>query len=191
MLAQDFHQSTDVFIQLNLKPGADGRAVDAAIRKAAGGFPQFQIVRGAEYYGQMTSLFTAVFAAMYIMFGFLALPSLITMLNTLAIGVMERTREIGMLRAVGTTRKQVRRMIVAEALLLASFGIVFGLASGVYLGYLLVSAMSSIGLPGHFIFPWQGMVVAAIIGLAFGALAAIVPSRRAADMEIVEALRYE
>jgi putative ABC transport system permease protein len=191
MLEEDFHQTADVLIQVNLAPGADTQAADAEIRQAAAGYPQFQVVRGKEIYDQMSSLFTAVFAALYLLFAFFALPSLITMLNTLAIGVMERTREIGMLRAVGTTRAQVRRIILAEAILLASFGVVFGLAAGTYLGYLLVRAMTTFGLPGLFILPWQAMIAAAAIGLGFGALAAIVPSRRAARLEIVEALRYE
>jgi putative ABC transport system permease protein len=190
-LASDFHKTEDVLIQLDLAPGADAKTAGAAIMEAAREFPQFSVVQGKAYLDEMRSLFTSVFAAFYVLFAFIALPSLITTLNTLAIGVIERTREIGMLRAVGTTRKQLRRMVLAEALLLAALGVAFGLASGLYLGYLLVRALVSVGFPVSYFFPWQGIVAAAVIGLGVGALAAIVPARNAARLEIVEALRYE
>ena len=97
-----------------------------------------------------------VFAAIFILFVFLAVPSLIAMLNTLAISVIERTREIGMLRAVGATRQQVSRMVLAEALLMAAFGTTFGLLAGMYLGYLLVGAMEVVGFPLTYYFPRGG-----------------------------------
>jgi putative ABC transport system permease protein len=190
-LARDFHRTDDVFLQLNLKPGADTAKAGAAIREAAGRYPQFSVIQGREYSNQMADYFTAVFSALYVLFAFMALPSLLTTINTLAISVIERTREIGMLRAVGTTRKQVSRTILAEALLLAALGAVFGLAAGLYLGYLLVQAMASAGFPVQYIFPWGGLVSAAVIGLVFGALASIIPARKAAGLEIVQALRYE
>jgi putative ABC transport system permease protein len=190
-LASDFHKTEDVLIQLNLKPGADAAAADTAIRAAGSDYPQFSIIQGKEYYNEMSRMFTAVFAMLYVLFGFLALPSLLTTLNTLAISVIERTREIGMLRAVGTTKKQVSRTVLAEGLLLAAIGTAFGLLAGLYLGYLLVKAMASAGFPVMYIFPWGGIASAVIVGLLFGALAAIIPSRKAAGLEIVQALRYE
>jgi putative ABC transport system permease protein len=190
-LAQDFHKNEDVFIQLNLAAGADAKAAGEAIRAAARGYPQFSVVEGRAYFEEMKGIFSSVFAALYVLFGFLAIPSLLTMLNTLAIGVIERTREIGMLRAVGTTRRQLRRMVLAEALLLAAFGTAFGLLAGLYLGYLLVRAMAGAGFPLSYLFPWGGIVAAAVVGLLFGGLASIIPARKAARLEIVEALRYE
>ena len=83
-------------------------------------------------------------------------------------------------------------MILAEALILSAIGTAFGIAAGIYLGYLLVSAISSAGFPsGIFTFPWQGTIAAIIVGLGFGAVASIVPSRKAGELTIVEALRYE
>jgi putative ABC transport system permease protein len=128
---------------------------------------------------------------MYAMVIFLAIPSLIAMINTLAIGVIERTREIGMLRAVGATRRQVRTIIVTEALILAAIGTSFGLLAGLYLGYMTVSAMGSLGYPAVYSFPATGILVGIAIGLLFGALAAIIPARQAARMDVVTALRYE
>jgi putative ABC transport system permease protein len=143
------------------------------------------------YLSQMEDLFTQVFSGLYVLFALIALPSLLTTLNTLAISVLERTREIGMLRAVGTTRRQVRRIVLGEALLLAAFGTLFGIVAGLYLGYLLELAINAIGFPSVFVVPWEGIVAAAVIGLLVGAVAAIVPARKAARLQIVQALRYE
>jgi putative ABC transport system permease protein len=92
---------------------------------------------------------------------------------------------------VGTTRAQVQRIVLAESLLLAALGISFGLASGLYLGYLLVRTLAGFGFPCLYIFPWQGVIAAVLVGLAVGVLAAIIPARNAARLQIVEALRYE
>jgi putative ABC transport system permease protein len=190
-LATDFNKSEDIFVQLDLTPGANVAAVDVAIKEVMKDYPQFSVINGKTYYNQMSSLFKMVFSAIYVLFAFLAIPSLIAMVNTLAISVIERTREIGMLRAVGATRQQVRRMVLAEALLMAAFGTAFGLIAGLYLGYLLVGAMKFIGFPVPYYFPVAGLLSALVTGLLFGALAAIIPSRQAARLEIVQALRYE
>ncbi len=129
-------------------------------------------------------------SAIYIVFLVLAFPSLIAMLNTLTISVLERTREIGMIRAVGGTRKQIRVMVVVEALLLAAIGTAFGILGGLYLGYVFVTGVKVI-FPMGYSFPLSGMLAAIAIGLLFGVLAAIIPARQAARMDVVAALRYE
>jgi putative ABC transport system permease protein len=122
----------------------------------------------------------------------LAFPSLIAILNTLAIGVIERTREIGMLRAIGATRRQVWRTIVAEALLLASFGTGFGILAGLYLSYVFVQGLSASGIfKMAYTFPLAGVLAATAVGLVFGVIAALLPARQASSMEIIQALRYE
>ncbi len=186
----DFDKTEDVFLQLNLKPGADASTVDARIRTITADFPQFRVISGKDYFAQIKALLNAAFSGMYFVLALLALPSLIAMLNTLAIGVIERTREIGMLRAVGATRRQVRSMILAEALLLAAFGTAFGLLAGLYLGYVFVSSMKTI-FPMGYEFPLAGIVAAIAIGLLFGVVAALIPARQAARMDVVRALRYE
>jgi putative ABC transport system permease protein len=185
-----FGSTEDVFIQLNLKSGADAEAVDRQIKAIAADFPQFRIISGRVYYTQMLAQMNAAFSIMYFILAVLALPSLIAMLNTLAIGVIERTREIGMLRAVGATRKQIRTMVITEALLLAAIGAAFGILCGLYLGYVIVSALAPIFPLGYY-FPLSGILAAIAIGLIFGVLAAIIPARQAARMNVVEALRYE
>ncbi len=190
-IAMDFDRAEDIFYQINIKPGADGESVEAGFRSILKPYPQFKVISGAEYLEQNRGLFDTAFIGMYAMIVFLSIPSLIAMINTLAIGVIERTREIGMLRAVGATRRQVRSVVLAEALILAAIGVAFGLLSGLYLGYMLVGAFSTFGFPMEYIFPAWGVVIAIAVGLLFGALAAILPARQAARMDVVQALRYE
>ena len=186
----DFGEGEDVFLQLDLEPGADRGAADGHIKALAYDYPQFKVVSGADYFASLKSQADAAFSAIYLVFAVLAFPSLIAMLNTLTIGVLERTREIGMIRAVGGTRKQVRNMVVVEALLLAAIGTSFGILGGLYLGYVFVIGIKVIFPLGYF-FPLGGILAAVAIGLLFGALAAVIPARQAARMDVVAALRYE
>jgi putative ABC transport system permease protein len=116
---------------------------------------------------------------------------LLALANTLGINVLERTREIGMMRAVGATRSQVRRMIVAESVLLSAMGIGFGILAGVWMGYLLAGAMSFTSLPLAYFFPYAGILIAIAVGLLLGVLAALIPARHATRLDIVSALAYE
>jgi len=189
MLA-DFGSTEDVFLQLNLKKDADREAAGARVKALATGYPQFKVISGADYYAALQSILGAAFFGIYAMFLILAFPSLVAMLNTLAISVIERTREIGMIRALGGTQKQIRAMVVAEALLLAAIGAAFGILGGLALGYVFVTAIK-IMFPLGYSFPLGGILAATAISLLFGALAALIPARQAAGMNVVEALRYE
>ena len=189
-LAADFDKNEDVFIQLDLEKGSDAQKMDAEIKKIAQDYPQYSVISGKEYADSLATQLNTAFSGMYFLLAALALPSLIAMLNTLAISVLERTREIGMLRAVGATRKQIKTMIVGEALLLAAIGATFGIAGGLYLGYILVDAISLL-LPVSYIFPMAGILAAILIALVFGLLAAFIPARQASRLDVVKALRYE
>lgn len=190
-LSNDFGRDEDVFIQINLSPGADPQAVETSLNSILRSYPQFRLINGKEFVDENLKIFDAAFASMIALGIFLAVPSLIAMVNTLAIGVIERTREIGMLRAVGATRRQVHRTILIEALILAGIGTALGVLSGLYLGYLAVNIMSVAGFPMEWVFPLSGVLMAIAAGILFGALAAIIPARQAAHLVIIQALRYE
>jgi putative ABC transport system permease protein len=190
-IAADFGRTEDVFLRVNRVPGADPEKVEAGLREALKPYPQFKLLAGQEYIDENVKLFDSVFLGMYVLVVFLAIPSLIAMVNTLAIGVIERTREIGMLRAVGATRNQIRTIVLAEALILAAIGTAFGLLSGLYLGYMAINAFAAFGFPMEYSFSADGLILATAAGLLFGAFAAIIPARQAARLEIVQALRYE
>jgi putative ABC transport system permease protein len=190
-LAADFNKTDDVLVQFNLAPSADRSKVEPMVNAIVADYPQFHLVSGQAYFEENAKIFDQVFVGLYVLFLVLAIPSLISMVNTLAIGVIERTREIGMLRAVGATQRQVRRMVMAEAVLLAGLGTALGLLGGVYLGYVMVLALSNFGFALVYQFPASGLLIAIAVGLLIGIVAAVLPARQAARLEIVRALRYE
>lgn len=188
----DFNKTEDIFYQINLAQGADQAAVDERLKTIVADYPQFRLIATRQYLDEFSQQFDAIFAGVYVLLAVLSLPSLIAILNTLAIGVIERTREIGMLRAIGAARSQVRRMIIAEALLLAAVGTAFGLLAGLYLGYVMVQGISASGIyKMEYAFPLVALLAATAAGLIFGVLAALFPARQASRMEIIKALRYE
>jgi putative ABC transport system permease protein len=109
--------------------------------------------------------------------------------NTLTMGVVERIREIGVLRAIGMSRRQVMRMVVVEASILGVVGVVLGSIAGVGAGGLLLELGTGLGAPGGL--PWLPIGVATILGLTLPALAAIYPARLAARISIVQSLHYD
>jgi putative ABC transport system permease protein len=194
-LAADFHSTTDLLLMADPQPGADPNAVRQAIERVAADYPAFSLVDSSTFKDSQIALFSTIQYAMYALLVAVAVPGLIGMINTLAINVIERTREIGTLRAVGMTRRQVRRMILGESLLLSALGTALGILAGLWLGYVLVGAISAIGYGGGgtlaYDFPWAGTLAAVAVGLLFGVLAALIPARQAARLPIVAALRYE
>lgn len=190
-LAIDFGVHEDILFFINAAGGTDKESVRTNLNAALANYPQFRLVDGQAYIDENLKLFNSMFAGMIALVLFLAIPSLIAMVNTLAIGVIERTREIGMLRAIGSTRGQIRTIIVTEALILSGIGTFFGILSGLYLGYMAIIAMSSLGFPTQFAFPLPGILLGISAGIVFGILAAIIPARQATRLQVVEALRYE
>jgi putative ABC transport system permease protein len=191
-LAQDFNVTSDLLIMANRQPTADPAVVKAKLDKIGADFPGFRLYTSAEWKSTQVGIFNQTFALFYSLIAALALPSLLALINTLAISVLARTREIGMLRAVGSTRRQVRRMVMAESLLLSAIGTALGVVAGVWLGYALVVATNSgTGYNVPYIFPWAGIAVTVVVGITFGVIAALIPARSAARLDVVEALHFE
>ncbi len=110
--------------------------------------------------------------------------------NTLALSIYERTREIGLLRAVGMVRRQVRRMVRWEAVIIALFGAILGVVIGIFFGWAVIQALSDEGL-GEFAIPYGQVVLALVLAGFAGVIAAIWPARKAARLNILEAIGYE
>jgi putative ABC transport system permease protein len=115
--------------------------------------------------------------------------SLVGIINTLVLTIFERTREIGMLRAVGMTRRQVRMMIRYESIVTALMGATLGIIVGVFLAALVARALSGEGVV--FTVPWLQLVYFIIAAILVGVLAAVIPARRAARLNVLQALQYE
>ncbi len=130
------------------------------------------------------------------MFDVMALISIVVgslgIVNTLTMSVIERTREIGMLRAIGMTRMQIIRMVLAEAGLMGVIGGVLGVGTGIVLARILFIGMTTMsGYSLTFVLPPEGIVISLIAAVIISQIAAIFPSRRASRVKILEAVRYE
>lgn len=190
-LKHDFGSTTDLLLMADMRPGADRASVERRLRSILRDYPAFRLYDAQSWRAEQLTTFDQTMSVMYVLIGALALPSLLALINTLAMSVIARTREIGMLRAVGSTRRQVRRTVIAESLMLASIGTLFGVVTGIWIGYALVEAMNTVGFPMPYAFPWTGILVAIVVGLASALLAAVIPARKAARLDVVEALHYE
>jgi putative ABC transport system permease protein len=189
-LATDFNSTNDLLILIDRSAGADPGTVTTELQQLANAYPAFTLYDITSFKASQEGLFSKAISALYIFVLMLAIPGLIAMANTMSINVIERTREIGMLRAVGSTRPQVQRMILEESLLLSTLGTLTGIAVGLFLSDFIVQAIGGV-FKLDFYFPTTGVIVAIVVGLSFGILAALAPARKAAHTVIVEALRYE
>ena len=191
LLARDFNVTSDLLLMANRAPGADAAATTARLQRLLADYPAFRLYEAREWRDEQLRTFDQTMVIFYALIAALALPSLLALINTLAISVLARTREIGMLRAVGATRRQIRRMVMAESLLLTFIGTAFGVVAGLWLGYALVVAMGAVGWQMPWTFPWAGVVLTLVVGVVFGVLASVVPARSASRLNVVDALHHE
>ena len=126
---------------------------------------------------------------LYALLGLSVIVSLFGVINTLVLSVFERTRELGMLRAIGMTRRQVRRMIRHESIVTALIGAALGIAVGIFLAVLTTAALSQYGIV--FAVPYGTLAVFVGVAILAGMLAAILPAKRASRLNVLEALQYE
>jgi putative ABC transport system permease protein len=128
-----------------------------------------------------------VLNVLYVLLALSVLVSLFGIINTLVLTVFERTRELGMLRAVGMTRRQVRRMIRYESVITALIGATIGIVLGIVLAVLLIARVDFIVLS----WPVVSLAIFVVVALVVGVVAAVFPARRAARINVLEALQYE
>ncbi|MCE1174544.1 MAG: FtsX-like permease family protein, partial [Propionibacteriales bacterium] len=190
-LSRDFNNTADLLVMANRTPGADPAATQARLAKIVADFPAFRLYESQTWLDEQLKTFNSTIVIFDVLVAALALPSLLALVNTLAISVLARTREIGMLRAVGATRRQIKRMVLAESLLLSVIGTVFGAVAGLWLGYALVAAMAAVGWQMPYAFPWAGLAATVVVGIVFGVLAALGPARSASKLDVVAALHQE
>ncbi|MGB0889429.1 MAG: ABC transporter permease, partial [Solirubrobacterales bacterium] len=172
-------------------PDNPGPLEDQLTTLVAGDYPTFEVLSNEEIKQQIQDQINQVFAIFYVIMLVAIIVSLLGVINTLLMNVFERTREIGVLRAIGSGRWQVRRIIIAESLLLTLAGAILGLLVGMALGYAFVKGIAASGQEVAFHPPIPAIVLVAILAVIFGVIAALLPARRAAKMNVIEAVSYE
>ena len=150
-------------------------------------FPNAKVQTRQQFIDNQISGLSSVLNILYVLLALSVIVSLFGIVNTLVLTVFERTREIGMLRAIGMTRRQVRRMIRHESVITALIGASLGILLGIVLGALLVARVDFI----QFTLPLVSLIVFAVMTIVVGIFAAIFPARRAARLNVLEALQYE
>ena len=161
----------------------------AAIERALGGYPDTKVVDKAQFVDDRMEGIDMLMAIFAVLLALAVIVSLFGIVNALVLATFERRRELGMLAAVGMTRRQIRRMVRHESIVTALMGVSSGIVVGLAGGYAVTSALSDEGLT--FAVPGVTLVALAIVGVIAGVLAAVLPARRAARMSPLSALAYE
>jgi putative ABC transport system permease protein len=161
----------------------------AAVEKAAAGFPDADVSTAESFGKDRTKSFATFLSMIYVLLAFSVIVSLFGMVNTLVLSVFERTRELGMLRAIGMTRRQARRMIRQESVITALIGTALGLPLGVFIAALLTQALSEYGVVMSI--PIGMLAAFTLVAVLAGIAAAILPARRASRLNVLNALHYE
>jgi putative ABC transport system permease protein len=180
----------DVFAFVKAREGADPDASRAAIDRVIGAFPGVEVRDQAEFKEQQAQQINQVLALFYVLLALSVVIAFIGIINTLALSVLERVRELGLLRAVGMTRGQLRAMIRWEAVIIAVLGAVLGLVIGVFFGWTLVGALEGQGLT-EFAPPVGTLVIMVVAAGLTGFVSAVLPGRRAARIDVLRAVTTE
>ncbi len=176
----------DQFVFFNATGGVS-TANNAKLDQALKGFPNAKVQDRAEFKKNQASFIGNILNVLYVLLALSVIVSLFGIVNTLVLTIYERTRELGMLRAVGMTRWQVRWMVSLESVVTALIGALVGIALGVILSVLMIVRVDFLVLS----WPIWSLIIFALVAVVAGMVAAIFPARRAARLNVLEALQYE
>jgi len=189
-MARDFAVTQDTFDFIKLAPGANASTVQDRINTLlARQFPTAEVMNQQQLKQNQEDQINPLLGLVYALLSLAIIVSLFGIANTLALSIHERTRELGMLRAVGMSRRQVRRMIRYESVITALIGAVLGMVLG-----LIFAALMSVPLRGQgFVlsYPVGQLVFILVVAAIAGVIAAIAPARRASRLDVLQALAYE
>jgi putative ABC transport system permease protein len=180
----------DSYVYVVAEPGADIAAVRAGLEEVTGTLPTVTVKDQDAFTEERRAPVNRLLSLVYALLGLAVLIAVLGIVNTLALSVMERTREVGLLRAVGMTRRQLRAMVRWESVAIALLGAVLGIVLGVVFGVALQSALSEEGLEVLAV-PWGRLAAFLVLAALVGVLAAVWPARRAAKLDVLHAITTE
>jgi putative ABC transport system permease protein len=190
VMSEAFRQRQDNTDFVILEPGADAARVQAILTAGAErAFPTAEVLNQAELREEREKQIDSIVRLFYLLLGLAVLISLIGVANTLGLSIYERTRELGMLRAIGMSRRQVRTMIRYEAVITALIGAILGLVIGIVFAALIAQPLKSEGFTLSY--PVGTLIGILVLAALAGVVAAIVPARRASRLDVLESLQYE
>jgi len=185
-----YADQADSQILVQAAPGTTPAASRAAIDRVLVDFPNVTVRDQAEYKAETARQIDQVVNLFYALLALAVVIALFGIVNTLGLSIFERIRELGLLRAIGATRRQVRSMIRWEAVIIAVLGAVLGLAVGLFFGWTIVRALRSVGIT-EFAVPGGQLVIFVVFAALAGILAAVLPGRRAARIDVLRAITTE
>jgi putative ABC transport system permease protein len=181
------------FVDIMLNPGANATAVKSEIERITAGQEQAFVYTNAEFKGWVFGLVDQFFMLNYIQLVVAILVATIGIVNTLIISVSERRREIGIIRAIGGLRSQIRKMVLLEAVAISVVGLLTGAMAALFNTYFMVHTVAMV-LAGYripFFYPWTMILMTLPIVIFISLLAGWWPARRAAHLRVIEAIGYE
>ena len=185
-------QDSDTLVAVTFDDGVSTDAGTAAVEKTAAAYGNPEVQTRDAYAQSSAGGIDMMLTLVYALLALAVLIALLGIANTLTLAIHERTRELGLLRAVGQTRAQLRAMVRWESVLVAAFGTAGGLGLGAFLGWVLVRASDGASDSAFaFAMPPAQLAVVALVGLAAGALAGLRPARRAARLDVLRAVAAE
>lgn len=189
-MARDFGERRDTYVLVGVADGADPAIVEERVKRfVAARYPSAEALDQQELKDYQEEQIGALVGLVYALLSLAVIVSIFGIVNTLALSIHERTRELGMLRAVGMTRRQVKRVIRYEAVITALIGALLGAALGVLFAALISRPLADEGF--ELAYPVGQLIVIFVLAALAGVLAAIGPARRAAKLDVLDALAYE
>jgi putative ABC transport system permease protein len=181
------NENLDSLVVVKLNSGVSLSQGRQAVEGVAAAYPNAKVQDRQQFTDQAFGQVNRVLALVYVMLALAIIIALMGIANTLSLSIHERTHELGLLRAVGETRPQLRSMVRWESVIIALFGTIGGVALGVLCGWALVSAASESGF-AKFALPVFSLIVLVVLGALAGVLAGIRPARRAAKLDVLQAI---
>lgn len=178
------------FGYVKLAPGADVAAVRGALDRLVAGNPEVSVIDQSALVEQVKSQVNTFVVMLYVLLGLALVIAILGIINTLALSVLERTRELGLVRAVGMRRGQVVQMVTTESVVIAVFGALLGVVVGALLGAAVVRALRDEDVK-VLAMPWASMATFMALAVVIGLVAAILPAVRAARTNVLSAIAYE